>query len=183
MMSVPWLYDAVTLRHFGTIGRLDVLVARCRRIDPPRWTQEVADEIARAADKGRTGCRDILAATWLAAPIEPEIPDLKGIYALQVGLNEGRQPPKGHGGEAEGIYFARKLGGHFVTDDNGAYDFAARRLGAGRVHDTVDLLSEAVAYGDLDGSEALHVVNVIRDNDRHLRRVHPRSLVRSYFER
>ena len=182
-MSVPWLYDAVTLRHFGTVERLDVLVARCGRIGPPRWTREVADEIARAADKDRPGCRDILAAAWLAPPAEPEITDLKGIYALQVGLNEGRRPPVAHGGEAEGIYFAEKLGGHFVTDDNGAYDFAARRLGASRVHDTVDLLREAVTHGDLEAAEALRIAVAIRDNDRYLRRVHPKILLRTYFDR
>jgi hypothetical protein len=182
-VSVPWLYDAVTLRHFGATERLDVLLARCGRTGPPRWTREVADEITRAADKDRPGCRDILAAVWLAPPVEPEITDLKGIYVLQVGLNEGRRPPAAHGGEAESIYFAQKLGGHFVTDDNGAYDFAARRLGASRVHDSVDLLREAVTHGDLDGADALRIVRAVRDNDRYLRRVHPKTLTRAYFER
>jgi hypothetical protein len=182
-MPVPWLYDAVTLRHFGTVKRLDVLAARCRHIEPPRWTQEVADEITRAANRDRPGCDDILTATWLRDPLEPEFADLKGIYTLQIGLNEGRQPPKGHAGEAEGIYFAQKLGGHFVTDDNGAYDFAARRLGAGRVHDTVDLLREAVACGEISSGEALHIVTVIRSSGRYLRRVHPKTLNRDYFER
>lgn len=181
-MSVPWLYDAVTLRHFGAIGRLDVLAVRCRYVDPPYWTQEVADEIRRAADTGQLGCHDILRATWLYTPVEPEIADLKGIYALQVGLNEGRQPPRAHGGEAECIYFAKKLGGMFVTDDNGAYDFAARRLGPGRVHDTVDLIREAVAYGDMDDGEAVSIVSAIRGSGRSIRRVYPKTITRTFFK-
>jgi hypothetical protein len=146
-------------------------------------TQEVYDEIRRAAGISQPGCHDILAATWLGDPLVPEIGDLRGIYALQVGLNDGREPPTAHGGEAEGIYFASKLDGHFITVDNAAYDFAARRLGAGRAHDTVDLLREAVAYGDMDGGEALNIANAIRNSGRYLRRVHPTSMIRNYFER
>ena len=75
---------------------------------------------------------------------------------LQVGLNDGKYPPEGDGGEAEGIYFAEKLGGQFATDDNKAYDFARRRpsLGPGRVIDSVQILQTAVANGDLSRTEA-----------------------------
>jgi hypothetical protein len=180
-MSTPWLYDAVTLRHFGAIRRFDVLAARCKYTDPPRWTREVADEILRAADIGQPGCHVIVSADWLGAPIEPDNADLKGIYRIQVGLNEGRQPPTKHGGEAEGIYFAGKLDGHFVTDDNGAYDFAARRLGPGRVHDTVDLLREAVGFGEMVHEEVRDIANEVRISGRHLRRVHPDPFPRGYF--
>lgn len=143
-MTTLRLYDAVTLRHFGTIGRLDVLEARCKYLDPPHWTQAVADEIGRAANSGQPGCREILAAKWLSPPIEPLVQDLRAIVLVQIGLNDGRRPPVAHAGEAEGIYFSEKRGGRFVTDDNGAYDFATRRLGVGRVLDTVDVLREAV---------------------------------------
>ena len=180
-MTIPYLCDAVTLRHFGTVSRLDILATRCIFLDPPHWTQAVADEIREAAQLGQPGCRAILAASWLSIPIAPEYEDLKEIVRLQIGLNDGRRPPTAHAGEAEGIYFAAKLGGCFVTDDNGAYDFALHRLGLGRVHDTVDLLREAVTYGDLDDGEALNVVNAIRNSGRSIRRVHPNTLLRSYF--
>ena len=64
------------------------------------------------------------------------------MYRLQVGLNDGKQPPKGDRGEAEGIFFAEKHDGQFATDDNNAYDFARRRptLGAGRVIDSIHIL-------------------------------------------
>jgi len=180
-MTIPYLCDAVILRHFGTIGRLDILAARCSYLDPPHWTQTVADEISKAAQGGQPGCREILAATWLSTPIVPEHEDLKEIIRLQIGLNDGRRPPTAHAGEAEGIYFAAKLSGCFVTDDNSAYDFAVHRLGPGRVHDTIYLLREAVTYGDLDDGEALNVVNAIRNSGRSIRRVHPDTLLRNYF--
>ena len=181
-MTTSCLCDAVTLRHFGTIRRLDILATRCSYLDPPYWTQTVADEISYAAQIGQPGCRDILAASWLSTPLTPDEEDLKEVIRLQIGLNDGRRPPTDHAGEAEGIYFAEKLGGRFVTDDNGAYDFAVHRLGPGRVFDTVDLLREAVAYGDLDDGEALNIVNAIRNSDRDIRRVHPDTLLRRYFQ-
>src|SRR5580700_7722846 len=123
-MTLSYLCDAVTLRHFGTIGRLDILAARCSYLDPPHWTQAVADEIRDAANGGQPGCQAILAASWLSAPIAPEHEELKEIVLHQIRLNERRRPPTAHAGEAEGIYFAEKLEGRFVTDDNSAYDFA-----------------------------------------------------------
>lgn len=180
-MTIPCLYDAVILRHFGSIGRLDILEARCSYLDPPHWTQAVADEIHEAADQGQPGCRAILGAIWLSDPVAPEQEDLRSIVLTQIGLNEGRRPPTAHAGEAEGIYFAGKLRGRFVTDDNGAYDFALHRLGPGWVYDTVDLLREAVSYGDMDDGEALNIVNAIRNGDRSIRRIHPKTLLRGYF--
>jgi len=71
-MTVVCLYDAVTLRHFGTIERLEILAARCLYLDRPHWTQAVYDEITEAANIGRPGCRAIVNAVWLAEPVEPE---------------------------------------------------------------------------------------------------------------
>jgi hypothetical protein len=180
-VTTIYLCDAVILRHFGEIRRLDVLEARYGYLDPPHWTEAVADEIREASRQGRPGCRAILAASWLLTPLAPEPNELMEIVKLQIGLNEGRRPPTAHMGEAEGIYFAQKLGGRFVTDDNAAYDFAVHRLGPGRVHDTVDLLREAVSCGDLDDGEALNIVNMIRNSGRSLRRIHPSTMLRQYF--
>jgi hypothetical protein len=47
--------------------------------------------------------------------------------------------------------------------------------------DTVDLLLEAVMYGDLDAGGALNLVNAIRNSGRSIRRVHPGTLLRDYF--
>ena len=180
-MTAPYLCDAVILRHFGEIQRLDILEVLYSYRDPPHWTEAVADEIRAAAAQGRPGCRAILAASWLSDPVAPEPHELRAIVTLQIGLNEGRHPPAAHMGEAEGIYFAQKLQGQFITDDNAGHDFAVNRLGPGRVHDTVDLLREAVAGGDIDDGEALNIVNAIRNSGRSLRRIHPSTLLRQYF--
>jgi len=180
-MTEPYLCDAVTLRHFGTIGRLDILETRHGHLDPPHWTEAVADEIKAAAGSD-PGCAAVLAASWLSAPVVPEPSDRMGILDLQIGLNDGRRPPTAHAGEAEGIYFAQKLRGRFITDDNGAYDFAVHRLGPGRVFDTIDILRDAVASHDMNSGEALIVANAIRNSGRSLRRVHPSTLPRRYFE-
>lgn len=179
-MTDPYLCDAVTLRHFGEIGRLDILETRYGHLDPPHWTQAVADEIARAAARV-PGCAAILAASWLSSPVVPAPHDLRGILTLQIGLNDGLRPPTAHAGEAEGIYFAEKLNGRFVTDDNGAYDFAIRRLGLGRARDTIDILRESVTDGDMSASDAINIANAIRNIGRDLRRVHPSTLLPSYF--
>ena len=68
-MTIVCLYDAVTLRHFGTIERLEILAARCLYLDRPHWTQAVYDEITEAAHIGQPGCRAIINAAWLAEPL------------------------------------------------------------------------------------------------------------------
>ena len=173
----PALYDAVSLRHFfGTIERLEILAARCLYLDRPHWTQAVYDEITEAAHIGQPGCRAIINAAWLAEPIEPENADLKGIYQIHVGLNECHRPPIKHIGEAEGIYFAENA--PTAASSRTTTEHMTSRCTAwakGRVFDTVDLLREAVGYGEMDDGQARNVANAIRSSGRDLRRVHPSS--------
>jgi len=176
----PVLYDACSLQNFGAIGRLDLLRRRHGHIDPPRWTETVADEVAAGA--GTAACDVILADSWLGVPIQPSSADQKRIFELQIGLNEGVRPATKHLGEAESLHFADRLGGTLVTDDNGAYDFAFRMLGVGRVRDTVDVLRESVAQGELLASEAHLVANAMRNSGRSLRRIHPPTLPTTYFD-
>lgn len=179
-MPTPILFDAVTLRHFGIAGRLDVLERRYAHHDLPRWSEAVADEIR--AGQGQPDCNAVLAATWLGQPIAPSAAELAAVVSLQIGLNEGRRPPTKHLGEAETLYFAEHLGGIIVTDDNAAFDFSARRLGQGRVRDSIDVLREAVAMGEISASEAHTVVNAVRNSGRYLRHKHPSTLPSNYFE-
>jgi hypothetical protein len=180
-MIGPILYDAVTLRHFGAIGRLDILQTRHGNLPPPRWAQAVFDEIVRAEGQGNLECETIRAAAWLLEPVAPQGDDMAKVLRIQIGLNDGQRPPTAHAGEAESIYFAEKLEGRFVTDDNEAYDFATRRLGAGRVYDTVDVLRDAVAMDDLTPAEAYLAANAIRNCNRSLRRIHPSTFPHDYF--
>lgn len=177
------LYDAVTLLHFAAAGRLDILRTRHGHLDEPHWTMAVHDEIAAGADQGLKPSQNILAAAWLGVPIAPTTAELSGIFALQVGLNDGRRPPVAHAGEAESIYLAGQLGALFATDDNAAYDFAERRLGVGRVVDTVTILRDAVAMDEVSAADALRVAMAVRLAGRHLRRTHPHPLSLPDFDR
>jgi hypothetical protein len=176
----PVLYDAVTLRHFGTASRLDVLVLRHAHLDEPRWTEAVHGEIAAAAHFD-AAARDVLAFRWLGNPVAPDAADLAAIMPLWIGLNEGRRPPVDHAGEAETLHFAEKLDAIVATDDNGAYDFVSRRLGSHRVIDTVAILQDAVAMGEITAAEAAGIAGAIRGAGRHLRRVHPTPLTANDF--
>lgn len=68
-----------------------------------------------------------------------------------------------------------------ITDDNSAYDLAAKRLGPARVHDTVDVLRALVRSGSLQPAEAKMHADAIVNNGRHLRRAHPRTVLDDYF--
>lgn len=176
----PVLFDTVTLLHFGTVARLDVLEARFGSRPEPRWTEAVFDEVE--AGRGFAASDAVLAAqAWLGIPIAPSSRDHAGIHTLHVGLNEGRRPPTSHFGEAESIYFADARNGKFVTDDNDAYTFAARKLGVGRVMDTIEVLQECVAMAEVPAAEAVNIANGVRNAGRHLRRVHPATLTVAYF--
>jgi hypothetical protein len=179
----PLLYDAVTLRHFAAVGRLDILEERHAFRPGPHWTEAVHDEIVEAATLGLPGCHAILAASWLGEPLAPSANDLRPVLATQIGLNDGRRPPTQHAGEAESIYFADKLGGIFATDDNAAFEFAATRIGVARVVDTVGILREAVAMGEVTGRDAVATAEAIRAAGRQLRRLHPHPITEAYLTR
>ncbi len=149
----------------------------------PRWTETVRSEVL--AGIGRPECDAVLAAAFLGQPYEVSTGDLFEVFTLQVALRDptdDEHDPARDLGEAETIFAADRLNGEFVTDDGAAYDFARRRLGPNRVFDTVDLLREVVAHGDITSYEAKLVADAIRSSGRHLRRVHPTTLIAAYFE-
>lgn len=180
----PVIHDAVTLRHFAVVGRLDVLQACHGHRPEPRWTEGIRAEIRAASQEGESHCSDILGEAWLGPPAEPTAAELASVYRLQVGLNAGREPPKGDRGEAEGIYFAEKHNGQLATDDNNAYEFAERRpsLGMGRVIDSIHILRTAVADGDLTATEAHDLANAIEDAGRSFRPTHRHARGLDYFD-
>ena len=127
----PVLHDAVTLRHFAAAARVDVLRSCHGHRPEPGWTEGIRAEIESAERAGESHCSEILRETWLGLPAEPTTSELAIVYRLQVGLNDGREPPKGDRGEAESIHFAEKHNGQFATDDNSAYEYALRRPSLG----------------------------------------------------
>ena len=180
----PALHDTVTLRHFAAAESLDVLAALHGGRREPRWTEGVRNELMSAATRGEPHCSDVLSETWLGNPAIPTGPaELSAIIRLQVGLDEGRRPPRGHRGEAECIFFAEKHNGEFVTDDNAAYDFARRRptLGPQRVLDSIDVLRSAVTSGKITGEDAAEIADDVENAGRSFRPEHrgPRNL--GYF--
>ncbi len=179
------IHDAVTLRHFAAVERIDVLRTCHGHRPEPRWTEGIRAEIESAAQEGESHCADILREAWLGPPAELSAAELTDVYRLQVGLNAGRQPPKADRGEAEGIYFAEKHNGQFATDDNNAYDFARRRptLGAGRVIDSIHILRTAVADGELTATAAHRIANAIEDAGRSFRPTHRGTRDPDYFTR
>jgi len=181
----PVIHDAVTLRHFAVVGRLDVLQACHGNRPEPRWTEGIHAEIESAARKGKSHCLDILDEAWLGPPAEPTAAELSVVYRLQVGLNDGKEPPKGDRGEAEGIFFAEKHNGQFATDDNGAYEFGRRRpsLGTGRVIDSIHILRTAVADGYLTAADAHRIATEIEGAGRSLRPDHRGTRGPDYFLR
>jgi hypothetical protein len=178
----PRLFDGVTLRHFGIIDAMSLLAARVARRTEPRWTERVKSEVF--AGYGQPDCDAVLAADFLGSPYEVSNDDLVEIFTLQIALREfgdDSDDPARDLGEAETLFVADKLNGEFITDDAAAYDFARRRLGSNRVFDTVDLLREAVVYGDMTSYEAKQTADAIRNSGRYLRRGHPATLTATYF--
>jgi hypothetical protein len=178
-MAPPWLVDAVTLQHFGSIERLSVLCQFLQPSDGPRWTDQVWSEILASYHRSEA-CRNVLACRDLGQPAA--VADLLvQVMRIQVELGGGGISGVDHLGEAECIAVAEQLGGGVVTDDNSAYDLIDKRLGSARVRDTIDVLRDLVRTGELDASDAKLLADAIRNNGRHLRRVHPITLTSSYF--
>lgn len=177
----PVLHDAVTLCHFAAISRLDILEKRHSNRPEPRWTQSVCEEIQKAASQAIYGNR-VLQATWLGNPVTPTHTETTQIALIRTALNPKENKPCDNLGEAESIYFATKLQGQFATDDNEAYEFAARRLGSENVMDTVDILREAVAMYELTANDADQVDKSIEASGRRLRREHDRQRGPSYYQ-
>ena len=183
-MTRSVLHDAVTLNHFGAADRLDVLESRHAHLDEPRWAEEVRLEVQKGVGQQNPHCQRVLDQDWLGKAYEVPQKDQTALYLLWVGLNDGRRPPEHHQGEAESIFLAEECGGIFLTDDNGAYDFASKRpkLGPGRVIDSVDVLQEAVAMDEISSEVACGISKAIEDAGRSLRRKHHGKLSPGYFE-
>lgn len=181
----PVLYDAVTLRHFAAVSRLDILKICHEHRSEPRWTTSVRKEIVTAANKGIHHCIMILQETWLGRPVNPTRAETKEIVSLQsmLMLPEDHPYPHAHLGEAQSIYFAEKHQGQFATDDNAAFELARLRslLGIENVIDSVDILREAVSLSKITAQEADQIANNMEVAGRHLRRIHRRARGPDYF--
>ena len=182
----PVLHDTVTLRHFASVLRLNILRSLHGHRDLPRWTQTVQAETQAGVDAGEGYCQDILDASWLDMPYAPEESELARVFTLQAAINGSPHPANSNKnlGEAESIFFAEKYRGQFATDDAGAYDFAYRQLslGPGKVIDTIDILRLAVASEIITAAEAKQLSYDMEAADRKFRPEHRQFRDDSYFQ-
>ena len=174
------LVDAVTMRHFGVVHRMDVLAARLAGYPPPRWATAVQSEILDHIDED--DCKTVLEADFLGNSYS--LPDgaLSDVFHLQIALG-GRSGTTEQLGEAETLWVADHLNGTVVTDDFAAYDLAEKNFGSNRVLDTVELLREAVRADELEPSQAQQIADGIRNSGRYLRAGHPPTFTADYFDR
>lgn len=163
----PVIYDSVTLQHFSAIDRLDILHEIHGHRPTPRWCDEVFKEVVAGASllESHDWCDRIVKTAWLGNPAAPQ--DLLKVMKFRAALGSAEK----NLGEAESMVLAIETQGIFVTDDRGAFDFAARNpdLGPGRVMDSCMLMRIAEGQGYLteDDVRDLHVL--IRDVPRSMR--------------
>ena len=177
MNRPPVLLDAGLLSTFAAADALDVLENRFQFASRPLWTYEVHKELLRGASTS-AHCLVVVQTCWLGEPHEARPDDLKYILRYRTALG-GDHPS--NLGEASSVYWAEQLNGRFATDDNAAYDWAKRKLGDGRVIDTVDILREAVVMDEISAERASTICQLAFDHDRSLRWVHPASPSKIYF--
>lgn len=179
-MSERWYVDAVTLQHFACAGRLSVLLDFLCNFDPPYWTRAVHSEVL-AGLATNEGCGDILSSRTLGRPVDVSPEHLHDVFRMQIALGGGGGSGLEHLGEAESIVLADLEHCGVITDDNAAYDLVERRLGPQRVCDTIDVLRAPVRAGRIDAADAKLLAEAIRNLGRHLRRIHPTTLLSDYF--
>lgn len=87
-MGPRWLADAVSLQHFGSIGRISLLCEFLTIGGPPYWTMAVRSEVLAGMIVSEA-CREVLACADLQAP--HEVPDnlLTAVIKAQVALGGG----------------------------------------------------------------------------------------------
>ncbi|MDH2902390.1 MAG: hypothetical protein PXZ08_00360 [Actinomycetota bacterium] len=178
------LHDAVSLKHFAIANRLDVLEERHGHLAEPRWCEEVQEEIKNGIGLASENAA-ILSATWLGTPASIAIEDMAAAYKYHVVLNDGREPPTMHKGEAYSIFVGQKIGAIFFTDDGTAYEWgnAKVRSGLGGVKDTIDVLRDAVSMGELTKEQACELALTMQDRGRDFRSVHDGKFTPAYFDR
>jgi hypothetical protein len=177
------LHDAVSLKHFAIVDRLDVLKERHGHLEEPRWCDPVHEEIKVGVGLAIENAR-ILAATWLGVPEPIAAEDMAAAYKFHVVLNEGREPPTMHKGEAYSIFIGQKIGAIFYTDDETAYDWALAKVrsGLGGVRDTIEILREAVSMGELNKTQACDLVLEMQQKGRDFRHIHDGKITPAYFD-
>jgi predicted nucleic acid-binding protein len=162
--------DNTVLCNFACADRLDLLEAVLN--GRGRWTSAVAYEASQSANQlGQL--RGLHAGGWLGVPIEiveeQHVSQIQRIRRLVFGGADD-QPLK-HLGEAETCFVLKEwddyVGSWWISDDRDALRYA--RFQGITTRETIDLIAEAIANGDIDGQSAFNLMKEMEDQGRHLR--------------
>lgn len=162
--------DNTVLCNFASVGRLDLLETILR--GRGRWTEAVAAE-AVASSRLLPDLTNLPSAGWLGEPIEvTDEADVAQIERVRRAVFGGTddQPTK-HLGEAQTCHVLKRwrefAGSWWVSDDGEALRYA--RYQGITTRETIDLVAEAVAMGDLSSGAGFGLLHAMADTDRVLR--------------
>lgn len=169
-MTVLLFPDNTVLCNFASVERLDLLEAVLN--GRGRWTSAVAHEAEQSANQ-LSPLLGLRAAGWLGAPIEiteeQHIRQVQRIRRVVFGGTDD-QPLK-HLGEAETCFLLKEweeyAGSWWISDDREALRYA--RFQGITTRETIELIAEAVANGDIDAKSAFDLMKEMADQDRYLR--------------
>lgn len=170
-MSIRYLFpDNTVLCNFAVVERLDLLETILNGCG--RWTSAVAGE-AEASAQYIPVLRAIAGAGWMGDPIEvtedADILQVDRIRRVVFGGTDAK--PLQHLGEAETCHVMRTwpefAGSWWVSDDREALRYAKRQ--GIPAYDTFDLMAMAVNDGDIYGSAAFVLMELMTSRGRSVR--------------
>lgn len=169
-MSTFLFPDNTVLCNFAAVERLDLLAAVLN--GRGRWTAAVAYEASRSA-RFHPGLAAIPLEGWLDEPIEITADrDVRRVNRIRRAVFGGTDDrPLQHLGEAETTFVIREwaqfAGSWWISDDRDAVAYARHQ----RIltYETVDLMSMAVANGDVTANDGLALLTRMRAEGRALR--------------
>jgi hypothetical protein len=162
--------DNTVLCNFAAVDRLDVIKSVLG--GRGRWTEAVAYEASRSANK-LPALRRLATEGWLDDSIEitreSDIESINRIRRVVFGGTDDE--PLKHLGEAQTCYviknWAEFSGSWWISDDGEALRYA--KFQGIITRETIDLMSVAVADGDISAGDAFDLMQGMADSDRYLR--------------
>jgi predicted nucleic acid-binding protein len=162
--------DNTVLCNFAAVDRLDLLKSVLG--GRGRWTEAVAYEASRSASK-LPALRELPADGWLDEPIEiTSDSHIRKINQIRRAVFGGTdEEPLKHLGEAQTCYVIKNraefTGSWWISDDREAVRYA--KFQGITTRETIDLMSIAVADGDISARDAFDLMQRMADCDRKLR--------------
>lgn len=162
--------DNTVLCNFAAVNRLDLIKSVLS--GRGRWTEAVAYEASRSASK-LPALQGLASEGWLDEPIaitkESEIRNINQIRrAVFSGTDDDQLK---HLGEAQTCYliknWAEFAGSWWISDDVEALRYA--KFQGITTRETIDIMSIAVADGDISARDAFELMERMADSDRYLR--------------